>query len=97
MRSRLCAHRLHVSYQACCELVFQLFNRVGPFEGLGGLIVVSNEVLNRLLKLIEAGEMIGLEELALQQTEPDLNLIEPRSIDWEPIELHCQFPLRCRR
>ena len=77
MRSRLCAHRLHVSYQACCELVFQLFNRVGPLEGLGSLIVVRNEVLDGLLKLIQAGEMIGMQKFALQQTEPDLNLIEP--------------------
>ena len=54
-----------------------MFNRVGPLEGLGSLIVVRNEVLDGLLKLIQAGEMIGMQKFALQQTEPDLNLIEP--------------------
>ncbi len=38
--------------------------------------------------------MIGLQELTLQNTEPDFNLIEPRSIDREPIELHGQFSIR---
>src|SRR6266566_3914524 len=97
IRSRLCTRRLHVSYQACCELVFQLLSRVGPLEGLGGLVIASNEVLDRLLKLIKAAEMIGLQEFALQETEPDLQLIEPRSVDRQPIELHPQFPLRRRR
>jgi hypothetical protein len=46
--------------------VFQLFNRVGPLEGLGGLIVVGNKVLDGLLKFIEAAEMVGLEKLALE-------------------------------
>jgi len=77
MRSRLCSRQLHVLYQAWCKLAFQLFNRVGPLEGLGSLIVVSNEVLDGLLKIIQAGEMIGMQKFALQQTEPDLNLIEP--------------------
>ncbi len=41
--------------------------------------------------------MVGLQELALEQTEPDLKLIEPRGIDRQPIELHREFPLRRRR
>ena len=43
-----------------------MFNRGGPLEGLGSLIVVSNEVLDGLLKVIQAGEMIGMQKFALR-------------------------------
>src|SRR6266702_5599782 len=97
MRSRLCSRQLHVSYQAWCKLAFQFFNRVGPLEWFGGLVVVSNEVQDGLLKLIQAAEMIGLQEFALQQTEPNFDLIEPRGIGRQPIELHRQFSIQRRR
>jgi hypothetical protein len=45
------------------ELTFELLNRIGPLEGLGGLIVLSNEVENGPLKLIKAGKMIRLQSL----------------------------------
>ena len=97
MRSKLCSRRLHVSSQAECELAFQFFNRVGPLEWFGGLVVVGNEVQDGLLKLIKATEMVGLEEFALQQTEPNFDLIEPRGIGRQPIELHRQFSIQRRR
>jgi len=56
--------------------MLQLFNRVRPLEGLGSLIVASNEIQDGLLKLIKTNEMIGLQEFALQQTEPNFDLIE---------------------
>ncbi len=65
MRSRLCARRLHVSYQAWCELAFQFFNGVGPLEWFGDLVVVGNEVQDGLLKLIKAAELVGLQKFAL--------------------------------
>src|SRR5258708_31331007 len=80
MRSRLGSRRFHVSYQAWCELAFQFFNRVGPLEWLGGLVIAGNKVLDGLLKLIQGGKMVRLQELALQQTEPNLNLIEPGGV-----------------
>ena len=43
---------------------------------------------------LPAGKMVRLEKLALEQTEPDLNLIEPRGIGRKPIELRRQFPFR---
>jgi hypothetical protein len=97
MRSRLCSRRLHVSYQAWCELAFQFFNRVGPLERFGGLGGVGNEVQDGLLKLIQAAEMGGLQECALQQTEPNFDLIEPRGSGRQPIELHGQFSIQRRR
>ena len=59
------------------KLAFQLLNGVGPFDGFGRLVVVENEVLDAVLKLIQAREMIRLQEFALRQREPDLKLIEP--------------------
>ena len=50
-----------------------MFNRVGPLEGLGGLIVVSNEALDGLLKLIKIGKMVGLQEFALEQANNNIN------------------------
>ncbi len=78
------------------KFVLQLLNRVRPCEGLSCLIVASDEVEDRLLQLIEAAKMVGLEELALQKTEPDLNVIEPGGIFREPIELHGEFALQRR-
>ena len=94
MRSRLSALlRRHVSSQARCELVFQLFNRVRPLERLGSLVIANNKVVNGEFQLIQAAEMVGLQEFALQQTEPDFQLIEPGGIDRQPIELDREFSL----
>src|SRR6266566_7589576 len=83
--------------QVRAKLAFQLLNRVGPLERLSGSVVVSNEVQNGLLKLIQAAEMVRLQEFALKQTEPDLQLVEPRGVGRQPRELHHQFSLRHRR
>ena len=58
------------------KLVLQLLNRIRPFERLSGLIVASDEIEDRLLQRIETSKMVGLEKLALEKTEPDLNLVE---------------------
>src|SRR5260370_6816639 len=93
MRSRLCRRRLPVSYQAWCELSLQFFNRVGPLEWLGGLVIAGNKILNGLLKIIQGGKMVRLQEFALQQTEPKLKLIEPGGIGRQPKELRPPFSL----
>jgi hypothetical protein len=53
-----------------------LFNRVGPLQRLGRLVIVTNKVANGLLKLVQAGKMLGLQEFALQQAEPNFDLIK---------------------
>ena len=50
-----------------------------------------------LLKLIKAAELVGLQKFALEQTEPNFDLIEPRGIGRKPIELHRQFSIQRRR
>ncbi len=62
------------------SLVLQLLNGVGPLEGLGRLIVASNEIEDGLLQLGSAGKMGGLQELALEPTSPDLDLIQPGGV-----------------
>src|SRR5712691_12872205 len=91
---RLAEYRLP---QVRAKLAFQLLNGVGPLERLGRLVVVANKVGDGLLKLIQAGKMLGLQEFALQQTEPNFNLIEPGGVHRKTIELHRQFSLRSRR
>src|SRR5450755_1716919 len=39
--------------------------------------------------------MIGLQMFALQQTEPDFDLIEPRRIGRQPVNLEMQLPFTC--
>ncbi len=79
------------------ELAFELLNRIGPLEGLGGLIVVNDEVEHGLLKLIKAGKMVRLQEFALEQAQPDFDLVQPGGIGRQPIELYRQFFIRPRR
>lgn len=74
------------------EFVFQLLNRIGPFEGSSRLIITSDEIQDGLLKLITAHKMARLEEFALEQTEPDLKLIEPGGIGREPNNCIVSFP-----
>src|SRR5216684_7062041 len=97
MCSKQCASRHSVSSQTCCKLVLQLFNGVRPLQWLSGLIIVSHEIQNNPLQLISTCKMVRLEEFALQQREPDLNLIKPGSIFWQPIQLHREFAIRCPR
>jgi len=61
---------------------------------LSSLIVASNEIQDDQSKLIKTGEMVRLQEFALEKTEPDFDLIEPGSISREPIEPHGQFFIR---
>ena len=58
------------------EFVFELLNRIGPLDGLGLLVVIREKVSNGLLQVLDTAKVIGLEQLALQDTEPKLHLIE---------------------
>ncbi len=75
------------------KLMFQLLNGVRPGEWFGRLIVVSNEVKHCLLQLGETSKMVGVEELTLEKTEPDLDLIEPGGVFREPVHLQSNLPI----
>ena len=71
-----------------------MFNRVGPREWFGGLVVEGNEVLDGQLKLVQAAEMVGMQEFPLSKTKPDLQLIEPGGVFREPVELDRQLSIQ---
>jgi hypothetical protein len=53
----------------------------GPLKGSGSLLVVVLEGEQTLLEFGEGGEVIGSEDLALNDGEIDLDLIEPAGMD----------------
>src|SRR5262245_38404347 len=53
----------------------------GPLKGSGGLLVVVVEGEQTLLEVGEGGEVIGSEDLALEDGEIDLDLIEPAGME----------------
>src|SRR6266568_7175809 len=54
-----------------------------PFEWLGDLLVVSSEAEEPLFDCGEVGEVVGLQHLALDDREVDLELVEPAGVDWQ--------------
>jgi len=52
--------------------VFELLNRVGPLDRLSLLVVIREKISNGLLQVLDTDKVIGLEQLALQDTEPNL-------------------------
>ena len=53
----------------------------GPLEGLGGLLIAILESHELVLERGEAREVVGREELALDDGEIDLDLVEPAGVD----------------
>jgi hypothetical protein len=51
------------------------------FERLRDLLVVSSEVEEALFDGSEVGEVVGLQHLALDDREVDLDLVEPAGVD----------------
>jgi hypothetical protein len=75
------------------EFVFKLLNRVGPFDRLGLLVVIHEKVSNGLFQVLDTDKVIGLKQLALQDTEPDLQLIEPGGIRRQPTDVKRELTL----
>jgi hypothetical protein len=53
----------------------------GPLEGLVGLLITLLEPCQMVWKRGEAREVVGREELALDDGEIDRDLVEPASVD----------------
>ena len=64
------------------EFLLKLFNSVGPLDGLGRLIVISDVLTERSFQSVSTGKVIGLQMFALQQAEPDFDLIQPGGMGW---------------
>ncbi len=62
-------------------LCHESLSLVGPFERLGhGLIVVVDESQDSGLQVFNGGEGTTFEQFADQNAQPDLNLIQPRTV-----------------
>ena len=66
---------------------------VGPREGDGGLIVVSDVAHDLPAKVALGGEDAAGDDIALDLGEPDLDLIEPGGIGGRVMELDARVGL----
>ncbi len=75
------------------EFVFELFDGIGPIDRFGGLVGIGDVVIERGLQGSGTDKVIGLQVFALQDTEPDFELIEPGGIGRQPEHLKVQSPI----
>ena len=67
--------------------MFKFFNRVGPVDRFGHLVVIGDILVERAFKGAGAGKVIGLQVFALKQTEPDFDLVQPGGVGRQPEHL----------
>src|SRR5258708_7519168 len=72
------------------EFVFKLLNRVGPVNRFGGLVVIGDVVVESGFQSRRRDEVVGLQTFALEQTDPDFDLIQPGGIGRQPEHLEAQ-------
>src|SRR5260370_8461610 len=72
------------------EFVFKLLNRVGPVNRFGGLVAIGDVVVESGCQSRRSDEVVGLQTFALEQTEPDFDLIQPGGIGRQPEHLEAQ-------
>ena len=58
----------------------------------GSPVVMTDEDQDGLLQVWQGVKVIGLQHLALQDTEPELDLIEPGRVLGQPVDLHLKRP-----
>src|SRR5437879_5745482 len=66
--------------QVRSEFLFELLDRIGPLNRFGRLVVVGEKVTDGLLQVLGTDKVIGLQQLPLQNTKPDLQLVQPGSV-----------------
>ena len=60
------------------------FSRVGPSEGVGHrCVVVGDEFSDLQFERRHTGEVSAPQKLSMNDTENDLDLIEPRTVFWK--------------
>jgi hypothetical protein len=63
------------------EEILEVVPVESPVEGPRGLVVASLEGGELFGQLFETGDVVGGEELALDDGEVDLDLVQPRCVD----------------
>ena len=58
----------------------RVFQRCSPLDGFGCLVVIDDKIANALLQVGGTDKVIRLEVFPLENTEPDFQLVQPRSI-----------------
>jgi hypothetical protein len=61
---------------------------IGPLEGLGGAIVVTDVALKFTGQVLDRGEDSSGNDIALDPGEPVFNLIEPGGVGRGVVEMH---------
>ena len=61
--------------------------RFSPFEGSRLAIVVFDEFIDGMAQLSNTGKVGSSQSLAAQDTEPNLNLIEPGGVGWSEMKM----------
>lgn len=74
------------------DFLFQLLDCVGPVDRLGRLIVIGDILAESGFEGICRDKVIRLQMFALQQTEPDFDLIQPGRVGRQPVHLKVQPP-----
>ena len=74
------------------EFLFKLLDGIGPIDRFGSLVVIGDELVERVFQVRCADKMIGLQMFALKHTEPDFDLIQPGGIGRQPVHLKMQSP-----
>ena len=77
----------------CSEFLLKLLERIGPVDGFGSLVVISDVLVERGFKGGGTEEVIGLQAFALKHTEPDFDLIQPGGMGRHPEDLKVEWPL----
>ena len=62
--------------------------RFSPFEGSCVAIVAFDEFIDRIAQLGNTGKVGSSQGLTAQDTEPNLNLIEPGGVGWSEMKMH---------
>src|SRR5437764_13486618 len=64
------------------KLLLKFFNGISPLDWFGLLIILGNKVCDSLFQRLETLKVIRLQALPLQNTKPNLNLIQTGSIGY---------------
>ncbi len=74
------------------EFALEFFKGIDPLNRFRCFCVTSNKGQDRDLQRLQRLKMIRLQQLALQDAEPDLDLVQLRGIGWQPKNLNTQRP-----
>ena len=66
---------------------------LGPFEGMGGLIVGGDKSIDVGPQLVGAVEAGAAQRLAAEQAEPDFHMVQPGSVGGGVVKMHLRVPL----